>query len=57
MVFALSLSVDYEGRITRKGSGKRAKPFVRLELLYDVMIRVLCGCVVSAFRRSRTKTR
>ena len=28
-----------------------------MSFLYDVVIRVLLGCVVSAFRRSRTKTR
>ena len=28
-----------------------------MSFLYDVVIRVLFRCVVSAFRRSRTKTR
>ena len=44
--FTLSLSVDYGGRITRKGSGKRAKPFESYELLIDVVILVVVRCVV-----------
>ena len=58
MPFTLSLSVDYGGRITRKGSGKRAKPFESYELLTDVVLLVVVCCVVSVKGVSpTTKTR